>query len=244
MPAVDADTLAVVQSAVVRTALGKIFLTRRNVRQIPFQFFRGGAVIELASGSSGQLVLKSQGDFPGGALARALTWTQEGNGVNTVYWFELDLRTAELEALFAVEVTVPVTPEPPSLPDLILELNYIEAGRPQTPIKMPTEVFNRYLQADENLLTPADPDYPASGNILTASGNLSGLTDVSVARTNLGLATMLCREAVALPAGLDADAPVDFGLTGADGQYSFDAARSRLWVYLVGQWRFTTWISG
>ena len=58
------------------------------------------------------------------------------------------------------------------------------------------------------------------------------------------IATSLCRESVALPAGLDADAPADFALAGAVGQYAFDTSRSRLWFYIGAQWHFQTLISG
>jgi len=239
MPAVDADSLFVAQSVTNRAAQGKITLTRRNVRRLPFPFYRGANQIELPEGSTGQALLKKKGEFASPSLARALTWTKEGTGDTAVYWFELSLLTDEMEGEFAVEGDAP---EPSVISDLVLEINLIIGGLPQTPLKIPAEVLNRYLQEDEDETNPADPDMPPAADILVRTAQALSGEEKTQVQTNLGLASMLCRELIALPAGLNADLP-NFATAGSAGQYTFDEARFRFWVYIAAQWRYSTLIS-
>ena len=184
MPAVDADSLAVVASATSRTAVGTYTLTRRNVRRIPFQFYRGGSIIQLSEDASGQLLLKKKDSPTGAALARALTWTREGSSSNSIYYFELSLLTDEAEALFAV---TGAAEEPLVITDLILELNFIDSSRPQTPIKIAAELRNRYLQSDEDSPTPADPDMPPAADILIKTAQTLTDPEKQQVLANLGL---------------------------------------------------------
>lgn len=178
--AVDKEFLTVFNSATVRTPATKQSLTRRNIRRIGFQFVRA-TVVQLAEGSTGQLLLKPKNDPTAQSYARALAWTREGDGINSVYWFELSLITDEVEALFEVEEGL----EPSVISDLILELNFIEDGRPQTPIKIPVELHNRWLQEDEDVPQPADPDMPDAANILVKTAQTLTGPEKTQVRTNI-----------------------------------------------------------
>lgn len=161
MPAVDLDNVLTMQSVVARTPLGEIVFVTRNHRRVGYQFYRpsGPGAVDLAVGSTGQLLVKKKSDPAGDALARALSWTKEGTGPTAGYWFSLDLFTEELEAAF--------TASPEKLDDLILELTFVENGNVQTPPAVPCTIWNRYLQSDEDVPQPADPDMPAAADILT-----------------------------------------------------------------------------
>lgn len=238
MFAVDLDSVSITQSVVARSPLARVTFVTRNNRRVPVRFFRQSSTgaVELAAGSTGQILIKKKGYHESDALARALTWTKEGSGSDTIYWFDLDLFTTPMDAAF------PVGTE--KLDDLILELTFAESGEIQTPPAIGCTIWNRYLQSDEDVPSPADPDMPAAADILIKG--VQNLTDgeQTQIQTNLGLAAMLCRESIDLPAALDADAPADFALVGESGQYAFDSARSRLWIYIGAQWHFTTLISG
>ena len=182
MPAVNKETLEVVRNVTDRTEFGAVTLTRRNVRLIGFQFFKGSEAVELANGSTGTLVLKKKGEYEDPALVLVGSWTKSGEGATAVYYFELDLRQDPVEELFD-EDDGPIT-------GLILELNFIEGGRPQTPVVMDAIINNRYFQPDEILPDPTAPDYPDAINILVKTAQTLTTGEKLQVRTNIAAAPL------------------------------------------------------
>jgi len=230
MFAVDLDLLVITQSVVARTALARVTFVTRNNRRVPVQFFRPSLVgaVELATGSTGQILIKKQGTPAAGALARALTWTKEGSGTGTVYWFELNLFTDELNTAFAEN--------PESLSDLVLEITFVENANVQTAPAIPCTIWNRYLQSDEDEPTPADPDMPAAADILVKIAQTLTEGEKTQAQTNLGLVSMMFRAPVAAE-------PTAFDDAGALGDYHFAAASGKLWTHTGTQWVYARFIS-
>jgi hypothetical protein len=179
MFAVDLDSLTIVQSVTARSPLARIIFTHRNQRKIGLQFYRGTTVVELPEDATGEILIKASGQPDSSALARATTWTKEGSGATAVYYFLLDLNTDEMGTAFSEN--------PDSITALIFELTFIESGNIQTPPRISCTVYNRYLQQDENLPSPADPDYPAAGVILVTTEQVLSDEAKNQALENLGI---------------------------------------------------------
>ena len=159
--AVNLDTCEIVQGVSARSALARFVLLARTQRRVSFRFFRTDSLggCELPGDATGQLILKHIGQPMGPALARAVAWEQEGVGADAVYHFHLDLRTVEMSSLFPGQTE--------SREDLALELSYRAWGHDLAAPRVPCTVWNRYLQDDEGIPSPADPPYPQPSEILT-----------------------------------------------------------------------------
>ena len=79
------------------------YFVRRDTVPVEVQFVRGGSVVELASGATGQLGIKKT--YTGSFLANDAGWTQTGTGSSAVYQFDLALNTTELDAEFNPDAT-------------------------------------------------------------------------------------------------------------------------------------------
>jgi len=226
MAAVDLDLVTLLQSVTARTPLTRVVLTNRNQRRFPFQYLRGGKSVELAPDATGELIIKKKGEFST-ALARSTFWTKEGSGAAAVYWFTLDLLTDEMNAAFPEGTDV--------LEDFVFEHTFTENGLVQTPPRALCTIYNRYLQPAEGQPNPTNPDWPLPTNILVKTAQTLSAGEKTQVLTNLGIDSSLLREAVA--------GPVTFATSGSLGQYWYDAANFRLWVYVGGQFRYFTLIS-
>ena len=98
---VNLDSREFVVSPVLLQRVNTLFFTRRDVVPVQVQFVRGGAVVELAAGATGQMGLKKT--FAGGFLANDAGFTKTGTGSSTIYQFDLNLNTSELNAEFPAD---------------------------------------------------------------------------------------------------------------------------------------------
>jgi hypothetical protein len=100
---VNLDSSEFVVSPVLAQRVTTLFFTRRDTVPVEVQFVRGGAVVELGAAATGQIGLKTT--YTGDFLANDTAWTKTGTGTSTVYQFDLNLNTANLDAVFSPDAT-------------------------------------------------------------------------------------------------------------------------------------------
>jgi len=162
------------------TALESISFKRRDTEPVTLQFLTNGVVTDLGSGATGILGVKPLGAYSSGYIASALSWTKSGTGASASYAFSLTLNTAEIDALFVSKS------ESGSL-RAMLEVQWTVGSLVTSSVTLPTVIANDVIRGDEGVLAQANPAYPIAGDILTKSGNLSGISDAASARINLAV---------------------------------------------------------
>lgn len=100
---INLDTNEFVVSPVLTQRVSTLFFVRRDTVPVEVQFVRGGAVVELGAGATGAIGLKKT--FTGNFLASDTAWTKSGSGAATIYTFDLNLNTAEMDAEFSPDAT-------------------------------------------------------------------------------------------------------------------------------------------
>ena len=98
---IDLDTAQVIEGPTFNKAVSSIFLKRGDNVPIEVSFCQSGAIVELGSGATGKLGIKTVGAYDGDFLASAASWTKTGTGTATKYTFTLNLNTEELDDAFA-----------------------------------------------------------------------------------------------------------------------------------------------
>ena len=100
---VNLDSNEFVVSPVLTQRVSTLYFVRRDTVPVEVQFVRGGAVVELGAGATGQIGIKKT--YTGSFLANDAGWTKTGTGAATVYQFDLALNTTELSAEFSPDAT-------------------------------------------------------------------------------------------------------------------------------------------
>jgi hypothetical protein len=100
---INLDSSEFVVSPVLTQRVNTLFFTRRDTVPVEVQFVRGGSVVELDAGATGQIGIKKT--FAGNFLASDSAWTKSGTGVSTIYQFDLNLNTSNLDAEFNPDAT-------------------------------------------------------------------------------------------------------------------------------------------
>lgn len=100
---VNLDSSEFVVSPTLLQRVSTHYFVRRDTVPVEVQFVRGGAVVELGAGATGQLGIKKT--YTGSFLANDAGWTKTGTGTATVYQFDLALNTTELTAEFNPDAT-------------------------------------------------------------------------------------------------------------------------------------------
>ena len=139
---VNLETRQFVVSPVLLSPVNTIALTRRDLAAIDVQFIRGGRVVELSYGSSGQLGLKD--DYSDAPLALDDAWTERGTGAATRYQFSLNLNTAAIDALFSDD-------DGTASASAKIELEWNEAGTINTTLPATATIFNDVLRGGEGV---------------------------------------------------------------------------------------------
>ena len=140
---VNLDSREFVVSPVLLQRVSTLFFTRRDIVPVQVQFVRGGTVVELAAGATGQMGLKKT--FAGSFLANDGSWTKTGTGTTTVYQFDLNLNTSNLNAEF-----------PEDDEDSILakvEIEWTESGTTSSTLPTSATVFNDVIRGGEGVPT-------------------------------------------------------------------------------------------
>jgi hypothetical protein len=139
---VNLETRQFVVSPVLLSPVNTIALTRRDLAAIDVQFIRGGRVVELSYGSSGQLGLKD--DYSNAPLALDNAWNERGVGTATRYQFSLNLNTAAIDALFTDD-------DGTASASAKIELEWSEAGTINTTLPATATIFNDVLRGGEGV---------------------------------------------------------------------------------------------
>jgi hypothetical protein len=139
---VNLETRQFVVSPVLLSPVNTIALTRRDLAAIDVQFIRGGRVVELSYGSSGQLGLKD--DYSDAPLALDNAWSERGTGAATRYQFSLNLNTAAIDALFSDD-------DGTASASAKIELEWNEAGTINTTLPATATIFNDVLRGGEGV---------------------------------------------------------------------------------------------
>jgi hypothetical protein len=100
---INLDTSEFVVSPVLTQRVNTHYFVRRDTVPVEVQFVRGGGVVELDAGATGQLGIKKT--YTGSFLANDSGWTKTGTGAATVYQFDLALNTTEMTAEFNPDAT-------------------------------------------------------------------------------------------------------------------------------------------
>ena len=95
----DLDAGIFVTAPGTRETLTAIAFKRGDTCSIAVQFLSGVDVQELASGAAGRIGMKANGDYDGDYIAADTAWTKTGTGTTTLYTFDLNLATTEIDTL-------------------------------------------------------------------------------------------------------------------------------------------------
>jgi hypothetical protein len=120
----DVSTRNFVTSPGYRDVVSALTFKRGDNLALAVKFCSGTTILELASGATGKMGMKEVGDFDGDLVGGALSWTKTGTGTSTVYTFDLNLNTAELNTLLGVGEAADVASV-----NLNMEMEYIVSGQ-------------------------------------------------------------------------------------------------------------------
>ena len=140
---VNLDSREFVVSPVLLQRVSTLFFTRRDIVPVQVQFVRGGTVVELAAGATGQMGLKKT--FAGSFLANDGAWTKTGTGTTTVYQFDLNLNTSNLNAEFPADTE-------PSISALV-EIEWSESGTTSSTLPTSATIYNDVIRGGEGVPT-------------------------------------------------------------------------------------------
>jgi hypothetical protein len=160
---VNLDSREFVVSPVLLQRVSTLFFTRRDIVPVQVQFVRGGTVVELAAGATGQMGLKKT--FAGGFLANDAGFTKTGTGTTTVYQFDLNLNTSNLDAEFPEDTEDSITAK--------VEIEWTESGTTSSTLPTAATVFNDVIRGGEGVPTVTAA---ASFKLLSADSSLWTIT--------------------------------------------------------------------
>lgn len=137
-------------------AVSKLTAKRRDQFPVVMRVLRRGVPRELATGATGIISVKKDGDFSSAPVALATEWRKTGLGTAATYTWTLSLNTTDVQTLFAA-----VEGKEPKKVSLRLEIAITEDGFLQTTEDIELEVANDYAREDDEDPT-AVPDNKAT----------------------------------------------------------------------------------
>jgi hypothetical protein len=137
---INLDSSEFVLSPVLTQRVTTLFFTRRDTVPVEVQFVRAGAVVELGAGATGQIGLKTT--YTGDFLANDTAWTKIGTGTSTVYQFDLNLNTANLDAVFNPDATTDSV-------NCKIEVSWSVGGTITTTLPTTATIYNDVVRGDE-----------------------------------------------------------------------------------------------
>jgi hypothetical protein len=156
---VNLDSREFVVSPVLLQRVSTLSFTRRDVVPVQVQFVRGGTVVELAAGATGAMGLKKT--FAGSFLANDAGFTKTGTGSTTVYQFDLNLNTTNLNAEFPLDTEESITAK--------VEIEWTESGTTSSTLPTSAIVYNDVIRGGEGVPTVTAA---ASFKLLSADSSL------------------------------------------------------------------------
>jgi hypothetical protein len=160
---VNLDSREFVVSPVLLQRVSTLFFTRRDVVPVQVQFVRGGTVVELAAGATGAMGLKKT--FAGSFLANDAGFTKTGTGSSTIYQFDLNLNTTNLNAEFPEDDEESITAK--------VEIEWTESGTTSSTLPTSAIVYNDVIRGGEGVPTVTAA---ASFKLLSADSSLWTVT--------------------------------------------------------------------
>lgn len=171
---INLDSSEFVVSPVLTQRVSTLYFTRRDVVPVEVQFVRGGSVVELGAGATGQIGIKKT--YTGSFLANDTAWTKTGTGAATVYTFDLNLNTTPMDAEFSPDATTDsITAK--------IEVTWSVSGTTTTTLPTSVVVYNDVIRGGESV-----PTVTAAGSFLLQSGDNS-LWSVSIDNDGILTAT-------------------------------------------------------
>jgi len=140
---VNLDSREFVVSPVLLQRVSTLFFTRRDIVPVQVQFVRGGMVVELAVGATGAMGLKKT--FAGSFLANDGAFTKTGTGTTTIYQFDLNLNTANIDAEFPLDTEDSITAK--------VEIEWTESGTTSSTLPTSATVYNDVIRGGEGVPT-------------------------------------------------------------------------------------------
>lgn len=171
----------------------RVELKRGDTRPLDFLFgVAYGAARELSANLNLKFGVKPLGDYTADFLTSNWDAT-EGDfefeklpGDEHIYRVTPPWNTAEITALFDDEE---------EFADVMGEVQILEDGVKTSSLTFTIRVFNDVIKDDEGVPPDPVPSFPSPGDMLTKSGNLSGLADVAAARNNIGIGSVAVQDA-------------------------------------------------
>jgi hypothetical protein len=160
---VNLDSREFVVSPVLLQRVSTLFFTRRDIVPVQVQFVRGGTVVELDAGATGQMGLKKT--FAGSFLANDGAFTKTGTGATTIYQFDLNLNTINLDAEFPEDDEDSISAK--------VEIEWTESGTTSSTLPTSATIYNDVIRGGEGVPTVTAA---ASFKLLSADSSLWTIT--------------------------------------------------------------------
>jgi hypothetical protein len=160
---VSLDSREFITSPTLISPITSMYFTRRDIEAIDVKFVRGGKVVELSYGATGQIGIKNA--YSGTALALNTSWQQKGTGSSAAYQFSLNLNTEEINDLFPTDSEDSVVAK--------IEAEWSESGTINTTLPCSAIILNDVLRGTEGAPTLATA---SSFNISDGAGGVWTVT--------------------------------------------------------------------
>lgn len=159
--AIDLDTNQTISSPANLQAVSSYSFKRGDTARIEIQFSRAGLVVELDDESAtGKFMLKPSGQYDEDPVVSDTVWSKEGTGEATLYVFEPNFNTEELNALLGYDPED--LDESDDIPSVTLmgEIEWVNSGSRSSTNTWSAVVNNDVIRGDEGFPTSGSPPYP------------------------------------------------------------------------------------
>ena len=147
---INLDTNEFVVSPVLTQRVSTLFFVRRDTVPVEAQFVRQGSVVELGAGATGAIGLKKT--YTGSFLASDSAWTKTGTGAATVYQFDLNLNTSNLDTEFTPDATTDSI-------NCKIEVSWTVSGTTSTTLPTTATIYNDVIRGGEGVPTATAAPY-------------------------------------------------------------------------------------
>ena len=191
----DVDAGYFVTGPGTRERVDALSFKRGDTCSIAVRFVSGIVVQELGAGAAGKIGMKEQGEYDADFVASDSAWTKTGTGPSTVYTFELNLNTSELNTLLADDGT---EGNDVASVELMFEMEYTVGGVTTSSNTITATVHNDVVKGDETGPTLAGGTVPPVNEVAataTYSEVAPGMGDADT--ITIGSITYRCKSTLA-----------------------------------------------
>ena len=136
---IDLNSRAFVVSPVLTQRVPELLFTRRDVVPVEVQFVQNGVVVELPGGATGAMGIKKT--FAGDFLANDTGFTKTGTGSTSVYTFDLNLNTTEMNGEFTTDLEESISAR--------VEISWSFDGTTSSTLPTSAVIFNDVIRGSE-----------------------------------------------------------------------------------------------